>query len=263
METPQIVHVDNTMSPNTSGQVGHVSEADEMPDTHLESHSGSLGGVRAHDAKLPIRRTTRNRNRQPHRDLEQQQQSMAIPRHIFLASLGNPAPYSNTLHSAGHILLDALSTHLNLPPLSRNPSLKPGLSTSHTELGLTLWQSPVQMNISGKPLVQVWKSYLSGLPADTRSTAKLYILHDELEAQLGKVKIRHTGSAKGHNGLKSVISTFGGKQDAFSRVGVGIGRPESRDPKEVSHYVLRACRPNEISAIRGAAAEVARLLEIG
>ena len=120
------------------------------------------------------------------------------------------------------------------------------------------------MNVSGKPLVQAWKSYLSRLPADTRSAAKLYILHDELEARLGKIKIRHTGSVKGHNGLKSVISAFGGKQDCFSRVGIGIGRPESRDPEDVSRYVLSACRPHELVAIRGAAAEVAaKLLEIG
>src|SRR5271156_4710732 len=44
--------------------------------------------------------------------------SMSRPVRLLIASLGNPAPYHSTRHSAGHVLLRALATHLNFPPLT-------------------------------------------------------------------------------------------------------------------------------------------------
>jgi peptidyl-tRNA hydrolase, PTH1 family len=117
------------------------------------------------------------------------------------------------------------------------------------------------MNISGPPLVRTWKAYLTTLPADQRSEARLYVVHDELELAQGKMKFKKGGSARGHNGLKSVIQSFGGRDDAFYRIGVGIGRPQSREPNVVADYVLRKRGTEEFENIRMAASEVLRALE--
>ena len=115
------------------------------------------------------------------------------------------------------------------------------------------------MNVSGKAVATAYKTFLSSLPADERATARLIVLHDELESSLGKIKMKVGGSAKGHNGIKSLLESLGGKE--FVRVGVGIGRPVSRESSDVAAYVLRKMTTTEEDKIREGAWEVERLLE--
>lgn len=75
----------------------------------------------------------------------------------------------------------------------------------------TFWQSQSFMNISGKGVRVAWNSFLLGLEPEERQEAILVVVHDELEAALGKVKVKKTGSAGGHNGLVSIIQSFGTK----------------------------------------------------
>jgi peptidyl-tRNA hydrolase, PTH1 family len=60
------------------------------------------------------------------------------------------------------------------------------------------------------------------------------VVHDELELPFGKIAFKISGSAKGHNGLRSLIAAGG---DAFMRLRCGIGRPSLRE--DVPHYVLQ------------------------
>jgi len=92
------------------------------------------------------------------------------------------------------------------------------------------------MNISGKPIKMAWRAFLNDLDTEERERALLVILHDELEKQVGEVKLKKTGSPAGHNGLISIISQLQTKD--FHRLGIGIGRPESRDSDVVAKYVL-------------------------
>ncbi len=62
---------------------------------------------------------------------------------------------------------------------------------------------------------------------------EILVIHDELEKSFGATQIRLGGSARGHNGLKSIIGSMG---DGFWRLRFGIGRPA--DKAEVSNYVL-------------------------
>ena len=89
--------------------------------------------------------------------------------------------------------------------------------------------------------------------------AKLVILYDELETAPGKVTLRTHGSLRGHNGLKSVIDAFGGKN--FARIGYGIGRPESRESKTVSDYVLQRMTQVEKQAIEEASSQVLEMIK--
>ena len=84
------------------------------------------------------------------------------------------------------------------------------------------------------------------------------VLHDELESPLGRVKVKTGGSVRGHNGLKSVVEKLGAKE--FVRVGVGIGRPNSRKPEDVMRYVLRKISQEEMAAVSEAAGEVLEIL---
>ena len=62
------------------------------------------------------------------------------------------------------------------------------------------------------------------------------VVHDEIDLPFGKVEVRTGGGLAGHNGLKSLKQGLGSGD--FTRVRVGVGRPESTDPEIVSRYVL-------------------------
>lgn len=110
------------------------------------------------------------------------------------------------------------------------------------------------MNVSGKNLARAWREF-----AREKEGARLVVVHDELEAGLGKVSVRGgEASAKGHNGIKSVQGSLGGMK--WWRVGVGIGRPESREGDVVARYVLRKMNGGEMKAMERACGGVVEAL---
>ena len=116
------------------------------------------------------------------------------------------------------------------------------------------------MNVSGPAVAKAWKQYLQSLSQEDRTRAKLVVLHDELERGLGEIRVSDgSKSAKGHNGLKSMMGVMG-REEGWTRIGVGIGRPSSRDPEDVSRYVLRDMTTSERMKIHGAAPRVAETL---
>ncbi|KAI9877792.1 MAG: aminoacyl-tRNA hydrolase, partial [Pleopsidium flavum] len=230
------------------------------------------------------------------------------PRPLLIASLGNPPPYTHTLHSAGHTVLSSLASHLSLPPFTRSRLLSNGLvtppfpplgskptTTTTTTPPYTLYQSPTQMNISGPTLAKTWHAYLRSLASlslsmpgeeegsrsrSSSSRARLIVVHDELEESLGRVQVRRGGaSARGHRGVRSCVESLrgggvvqqggaegqnkikGGGEGGFIRIGIGIGRCQSREPEDVARFVLRGMEGWERERVEKAAKEVARLLE--
>lgn len=127
----------------------------------------------------------------------------------------------------------------------------------------TLWQSTSLMNVSGRGVQRAYNEWLQGIKrkyGDSAIEGRLVVVHDELESALGKVTIKDgTASARGHNGLKSCQASLG--KTKWWRVGVGIGRPESREPDVVAKYVLRKMAPKEKDAVEDSAAGVFKALE--
>jgi PTH1 family peptidyl-tRNA hydrolase len=65
---------------------------------------------------------------------------------------------------------------------------------------------------------------------------RVLVIHDEIDLPFGEVRSRTGGGLAGHNGLKSLKRELGGAD--FTRVRVGVGRPDSTDPEIVSSWVL-------------------------
>ena len=80
-------------------------------------------------------------------------------------------------------------------------------------------------------------------------------VHDEIDLPFGKIEVRTGGGLAGHNGLKSLKQGLGSGE--FTRVRVGVGRPDSTDPEIVSRYVLgRFSEPaDEVRGLVEAAAD--------
>jgi peptidyl-tRNA hydrolase, PTH1 family len=72
---------------------------------------------------------------------------------------------------------------------------------------------------------------------------RVLVVHDEIDLPFGEVRARIGGGLAGHNGLKSLKRELGSAD--FTRVRVGVGRPESTDPEIVSAYVLGRFREGE------------------
>ncbi|OHF03943.1 peptidyl-tRNA hydrolase [Colletotrichum orchidophilum] len=175
---------------------------------------------------------------------------MNAPR-FLLISLGNPEPYYNTLHSAGHHALNSLQKLLgpSQPAFHRG---RYGGSSCMASFGpkYAMIQSPAIMNVTGKWLAKAWKETLGTRnPADL----SLILVHDDLEEELGFVKTRKWKSShRGHNGIKSVnacLREADYPDSKWARISVGIGRPEGRDKSTVSNYVLKRMTKDQWSVL--------------
>ena len=176
--------------------------------------------------------------------------AMAARTRLLVCSIGNPGPYINTLHSAGHTVLSTLANTLCYPSFQKSRTYGNGLLSVGDHF--TLWQSSSQMNVSGVGIAAAWRQFVKDLRGEE---ARLVVVHDELELALGQVKTKSgSTSPKGHNGLKSIREVLRGVE--YTRIGVGIGRPESRDAEVVAGYVLRKMSGAEKIKIEGCVGKV-------
>lgn len=148
-----------------------------------------------------------------------------------IIGLGNPGKdYYYTRHNIGFRVLDALSEkhHANWRMQDNMEIATISLNGS----SVLLIKPQTFMNNSGKIIPYLLKK---GIKA-----GDILVVHDELELPFGQIKMKIGGSAKGHNGLKSIITACG---DAFERLRFGIGRPEKQE--HVPDYVLQNFSENE------------------
>ena len=123
------------------------------------------------------------------------------------------------------------------------------------------------MNISGTGLLKAWKEFGS-LQQNSDVVTGLVVLHDELETAPGQLKPRRgEGSAKGHNGIKSVQASLKGGNELqklgnnLVKIGIGIGRPVSREKDDVSAFVLGQVTAKERQGIEGRVGELDMILQ--
>jgi PTH1 family peptidyl-tRNA hydrolase len=146
----------------------------------------------------------------------------------LLIGLGNPGEdYENTYHNVGFRVLDRIAGRQNTRLKER---CGPALISGKVVLGgqtAVLVAPQTYMNRSGSALPAVFERFEA-------TPRELIVVYDDLALPLGKIRIRQKGSAGGHNGIKSLISTLG--SDEFLRIRVGI-LPE-REVGDVREFVL-------------------------
>ncbi|KAK0838252.1 hypothetical protein LTR91_025870 [Friedmanniomyces endolithicus] len=224
---------------------------------HHRSREPTPIAVREDDGEDSVRVTNSNKRRKSTGSPIRMSTARTLP--LLICSVGNPgSTYANTLHSAGHTVVNRLVEHLGYSALRKERELGNGLVARPAIKGAagdwTLWQSTSYMNDSGKGVRAAHTTWAEHIPVG--EGGKLVVVHDELEKPLGAVTVRTApgASAKGHNGIKSIISVVGATP--FARIGIGIGRPASREPDEVARYVLKKMTPAEKAKIEGCVEEV-------
>jgi PTH1 family peptidyl-tRNA hydrolase len=151
--------------------------------------------------------------------------------------LGNPGPaYQDTRHNVGQAVVDRLAQRLHRRFHLRGPAWL--AETEWAGAPLYLAKPIAFMNVVGPRVARL----LADLGLDASS---LIVVHDDLDLPFGRVRVRHQGRHGGHNGVRSLIETL--DTEAFRRVKIGIGRPETRD--EVVDWVLTPFTPEEHDAL--------------
>lgn len=145
----------------------------------------------------------------------------------LIVGLGNPGkPYEHTRHNIGFDVIDALAKKWNAP---LTQSKFNGMYTSvHRPEGKVILVKPLTyMNLSGEcvgPLMDYFDVDIEDI----------IVIYDDLDLDVGKLRLRQKGSAGGHNGIKSLIHHLGTQE--FNRIRVGVSRPPAG--MKVADYVL-------------------------
>ncbi len=166
----------------------------------------------------------------------------------IVAFLGNPGPkYENTRHNAGFMTGAAMEKLLGV----KMDRLRHHALTARADIAgqdVLLMEPQTYMNLSGEAVGEAARFYK--VPAE-----HIIVVSDEMALPPGSVRIRTSGSAGGHNGLKSVIAHLG--TDQFPRVRLGIGEPE-HDPVDWVIGRFTGADKDAVEAAAGRAAEAVR-----
>ena len=156
----------------------------------------------------------------------------------LLVGLGNPGDkYFETKHNVGFMLIDQLAKKQNVT-FTHDKIFQADLASFFLNGEKIYLVKPTTfMNESGKA-VQALLTYY-GLDIDD-----LLVIYDDLDMPVGKLRLRKTGSAGGHNGIKNIIAHLS-SQD-FKRIRVGIDRHKYM---KVVDYVLSRFAKEETEAI--------------
>jgi len=160
----------------------------------------------------------------------------------LIIGLGNPGDkYANTRHNAGFLAIDHLQEEYGFPELKREDKFK--CYSSSTQLfddKVFLLKPQTFMNLSGES-IRLFSQYYK-IPVED-----IIIMYDDVDIPFGSLRIRDTGSAGGHNGLKSIISELGTSN--FLRLRLGI-KPEIPFKGALEDYVLGQFSGMQLPALK-------------
>ena len=167
---------------------------------------------------------------------------------LLLVGLGNPGPKDeNNRHNIGFKIIDAINKHFSLS--KQKPKFK-GLLTTGSIEGQKLYAiKPLTfMNNSGTAI----KELIDYFKIDAKN---VFVFHDDMDIDFGKIKAKFGGGSAGHNGIES-IDKFIGKD--YSRVRIGIGHPVST--KKVNSHVLEDFKEDEDEKIKEITDNIVKLV---
>lgn len=156
----------------------------------------------------------------------------------LIVGLGNPgAKYARNRHNIGFMVVDALASDHNLPAWKsgKGGETTSGVITTERGRERALLLKPMEfMNLSGFA-VQRTASF-HGIEPD-----QILVVHDEIDLELGLVRLKTGGGHGGHNGLRSIAEQLG--KSNFARLRMGVGRdpnvpPGGGNANAVANWVL-------------------------
>ncbi len=152
----------------------------------------------------------------------------------LIVGLGNPEPeYSKTRHNMGFDVINKLSEKYNIEVIRSGFQAQYGIGTIENEK-VILFKPQTYMNLSGDAIIEIMNFYKIN-PKD------IVVIYDDLDLNVGEIRIRKKGSSGGHNGIKSIIYRL--NTEEFPRIRIGTGIPE--DKEKMIDYVINKVSDEE------------------
>ena len=145
---------------------------------------------------------------------------------LLLVGLGNPNPNNtNNRHNVGFAIIDAINAEFKLS--KQKPKFKGLLTTGKISDQKVFAIKPLTfMNSSGICIKEIIEYF--------RIDAKdVFVFHDDMDIDIGKIKVKFGGSDAGHNGIESIDKNIGKN---YSRIRIGIGRPKTNST-DIDHVL--------------------------
>ncbi len=170
---------------------------------------------------------------------------------VLIAGLGNPGlKYEKTRHNTGYTVIDELSGRHGIHVDTEKFHALIGKGQIGAEK-VVLIKPITFMNLSGESLREVISFYKPDLKSE------LIVVYDDIDLEVGRLRIRKSGSAGGHNGMKNIIKELGTQE--FIRIRIGIGaKPHQWD---LVDWVLGRFSEDEQTVMRDAVMRAADALE--
>jgi PTH1 family peptidyl-tRNA hydrolase len=159
----------------------------------------------------------------------------------LVVGLGNPgSKYKETRHNVGFKVIDNIADVYSISVSKNWPGAMFGRGAIE-DIDMILAKPTSFMNNSGPPVKNL---------ADYFNISKknIIVIHDDIDLELGRIKIKEKGGHGGHNGIRSLVDVLKGGD--FVRLRIGIGRPG--DSNDVSDYVLSSFHNKDVKAIEQA-----------
>ena len=138
---------------------------------------------------------------------------------LLIVGLGNPGPdYAGTRHNLGCMCVKELASRLGVTLSRRRWRSRVASAPLRSSGQVWLIAPQTYMNLSGRAVAEAVRAL--GLPSSS-----VWVVHDELDIPLCRLRIRREGSDAGHNGVASIMASLGTPK--FARFRVGVGRPLS------------------------------------
>jgi peptidyl-tRNA hydrolase, PTH1 family len=173
------------------------------------------------------------------------------PQTHLIVGLGNPeTEFADTRHNLGFACVRELARRIGVGIDRRRWQSLVGRSEVS---GTWLVLPQTYMNLSGQAVAKAMRDVKVG-------PSSVWVVHDELDLPLCRMRIRRGGSGAGHNGVKSLIESLG--SDDFVRFRVGIGKPSTKGREPGRHYVLGRFTKAEVERVPAIVTGVADALEL-
>lgn len=164
----------------------------------------------------------------------------------LIVGLGNPgSKYRNTRHNVGFQVLDLLAERWGVA-FDREKFHGLIATTARGPEPVMLLKPLTYMNRSGTAVAEATRNKVPDL-------TDMLVVVDDVNLPFGRLRLRETGSAGGHNGLKSIIEHMGTQEFPRLRIGVGVNKAEDT----LTDHVLGSFRPEERAELHAVIARAA------
>ncbi len=173
----------------------------------------------------------------------------------LIIGLGNPTKqYEDTRHNAGFIILDEIQKSLGFPEFKPNEKFKAEISENSIRGEKTILAKPQTfMNLSGQSAAAIANFYKIEIENIT-------IIHDDLDIELGAIKISEDSQAAGHNGVQSIFDTLGTQKIKRIRIGIEGAAKKLERQMSGSDFVLQKFETEELEIVKNLAEEIIKNL---